>query len=93
VIEQENLLDHFRSISKSEEEYIERTENIKQLVSIAEESTDMDDFLQRSALGTRENNGGLEGVAISTVHGVKAWSSRRSFCTMLLMAFSLTVCP
>jgi len=44
VIEQENLLDHFRSISKSEEEYIQRTENRKQLVSIAEESTDMNDF-------------------------------------------------
>lgn len=71
VMEQENLLDHFRSISKSEEEYIERTENVKQLISIAEESADMDDFLQRSALGTRENNGGVEGVAISTVHGVK----------------------
>jgi len=35
VMEQENLLDHFRSISKSEEEYIERTENVKQLISIA----------------------------------------------------------
>jgi len=44
VMEQENLLDHFRSIGKSEEEYIERTENVKQLISIAEESADMDDF-------------------------------------------------
>jgi DNA helicase-2/ATP-dependent DNA helicase PcrA len=76
VLEQENLYDHFRTISKSEEEYVERTENIKQLRSIAEESTDMEDFLQRSALGTRENNGGSEGVAISTVHGVKGLEFR-----------------
>jgi len=93
VIEQENLLDHFRSISKSEEEYIERTENIKQLVSIAEESTDMDDFLQRSALGTRENNGGLEGVAISTVHGVKGLEFQAVILYYVTDGFSLTVCP
>ncbi|NPV88079.1 UvrD-helicase domain-containing protein [Coprothermobacteraceae bacterium] len=71
VVEQENILEHIRNISKSEDELRERLDNLSQLRSIAEDTQSVDELLQRSALGTREINGGREGVAISTVHGVK----------------------